>query len=215
MTENETPEPSMTIAIPNGLRRLCRPVAFRGVALRLALLSLALLPSACQMDDPNAFAPACPVVEVPGEAADLVAYAGDAHDIAHMTTRVGLTRVTGNCQQGSRGGKGRARSITTNISVGMDVTRGPATKGRSVEIPYFIAVVYDGEIKSKKQFVETVTFPPNVTHMLTHTRIVPIDLPVSHRVTIDGYHIEVGFQLTPDQLAYNRSHLITPSFHPL
>ncbi|WP_246379739.1 hypothetical protein [Gluconacetobacter johannae] len=211
MTENETPEPSMTIAIPHGLHRLRRPVAFRG----LALLSLALLPAACSLDDPNAFAPACPVVEVPGEAADLVAYAGDAHDIAHMTTRASLTRVTGNCQQGSSGGHGRARSITTNISVGMDLTRGPATKGRTVDVPYFVAVVYDGEIKSKKQFVETIEFPPNVTHMLTHTRIVPIDLPVSHRVTIDGYHIEVGFQLTPDQLAYNRSHLITPSFHPL
>ncbi|WP_231854134.1 hypothetical protein [Gluconacetobacter diazotrophicus] len=196
----------MTTVIPTGPRRPRRPALFPG----LAILPLAILLSACGLDNPDAFAPSCPVVEVPGAAADLVSYDGDTRDIGHLIARAGVTRVTGSC----RNAGGRTNAVVTDISLGMTVTRGP-TAGRTVKIPYFIAVVYDGTIRNKKQFVETVEFPSNVTQMLTHAPVVPITLPLSRHVTIDGYHIEVGFQLTHDQLEYNRTHLVAPSFHPM
>jgi hypothetical protein len=201
----------LTPIIPTGPRRVRRPAPFSGLAVSpLAALTLALTLSACGQSDFNGFAPACPVVEVPGPAADLLSYQGDTRDIGHMIAHASMTRVTGSCRVASR----RSNDVVTDISLGMSVTRGP-TAGRSVDIPYFIAVVYNGEIKSKRQFVETVEFPPNVTQTLTHTHTVPITLPVSRHVTIDGYHIEVGFQLTHQQLDYNRTHLIAPSFHPM
>ncbi|WP_323990821.1 hypothetical protein [Nguyenibacter sp. L1] len=196
----------MTIVIPTGPRRPRRPALLCG----LALLPLAILLTACDADNPNAFAPACPLVEVPGPAADLAAYDGETHDVGHLVARASLTRVSGSCRAAGR----HTHDIVTDISLGLTVSRGPAT-GHAVDIPYFIAVVQDGEIKSKKQFVETVTFPPNVTETHIFTHIVPITLPIGHHVTVDSYHIEVGFQLTRAQLDYNRAHLLTPAFHPL
>lgn len=206
MTENETPEPRMTIVSPSGLSRF-RPAHLSG----LAILPLAMSLAACTLDNPDAFAPSCPTIEVPGAAADLVAFSGPSHDIGHMAARASVTRVTGQCHAGT----GRAPvPVVAEISLGLNVTRGPGT-GRTVEIPYFVAVVYGDEIKSKKQFVETVQFPANVTQMLTHARVVPITLPVSKRVTIDGYRLEVGLQLTKEQLEYNQTHLIPATFHPM
>lgn len=199
--------PRMTIASPSGPRRF-RPAHLRG----LAILPLAMSLAACAMDNPNGFAPSCPVVEVPGAAADQMAFTGPSHDIGHLASRASVTRVTGQCRTGPGTGPGRPASVVADISLGLNVTRGPGA-GRTVEIPYFIAVVYGDEIKNKKQFTETVQFPANVTQMLTHTRIVPITLPVSKHVTIDGYRLEVGLQLTKEQLDYNQTHLIAPTFH--
>lgn len=207
MTKHETPEPRMTprmtIVSPSGLPRF-RPARLGG----LAILPLAMSLAACSMDNPDGFAPSCPTVEVPGAAADLVAFNGASRDIGHMAVRASVTRVTGQCHAGS----GHPAPVVAEISLGLNVTRGPGT-GRTVEIPYFVAVVYGDEIKNKKQFVETVQFPANVTQMLTHARVVPITLPVSKRVTIDGYRLEVGLQLTKEQLDYNQTHLIAPTFH--
>ncbi|MBB2169383.1 hypothetical protein HLH36_13655 [Gluconacetobacter aggeris] len=193
----------MTIVSPSGLRRF-RPAHLSG----LAILPLAMSLAACSLDNPDAFAPSCPIVEVPGAAADLVAFTGPSHDIGHLASRASVTRVTGQCHKG----EGKSASVVADISLGLNVTRGPGA-GRTLEIPYFVAVVYGDEIKNKKQFTETVQFPANVTQMLTHTRIVPITLPVSKHVTIDGYRLEVGLQLTKEQLDYNQTHLIAPTFH--
>lgn len=198
--------PRMTIASPGGLRRF-RPAHLSG----LAILPFAMSLAACSMDNPDGFAPACPTVEVLGAAADQIAFTGPSHDIGHLASRASVTRVTGQCHRGA-GDQKKTASVVAEVSLGLNVTRGPGT-GRTVEVPYFIAVVYGDEIKNKKQFVEKVQFPANVTQMLTHTRIVPITLPVSRHVTIDGYRLEVGLQLTKEQLEYNQTHLIAPTFH--
>ncbi|MFW7267187.1 hypothetical protein ACMAUO_04350 [Gluconacetobacter sp. Hr-1-5] len=197
--------PRMTIASPSGLRRF-RPAHLSG----LAILPLAMSLAACSLENPDGFAPACPTIEVPGAAADQIAFTGSSHDIGHLASRASVTRVTGQCHRGA--GHQLMTAVVAEVSLGLNVTRGPSV-GRTVEVPYFIAVVYGDEIKNKKQFVEKVQFPANVTQMLTHTRIVPITLPVSKHVTIDGYRLEVGLQLTKEQLEYNQTHLIAPSFH--
>jgi hypothetical protein len=47
------------------------------------------------------------------------------------------------------------------------------------------------------------------------SRVLIIDLPDAARQDPDSYRLEVGFQLTQQQLTYNRSHLVPPSFKPL
>ncbi|ATU72025.1 hypothetical protein CFR78_02735 [Komagataeibacter rhaeticus] len=174
-----------------------------------ALASLPLLAACSGESDSIDFAPACPVVEIPGEAADYYQYSGTDHDITHLVARASLTRVVGSCEAGEH------RTVMTNMKIGLHVERGPASKVDFVNIPYFVAVVFNGEIKSKKEFVAHVSFEDGRMQDLTHTSNIPITLPVSRHIHSDQYHLEIGFQLTKAQLDFNRAHLVMPTFHKM
>ena len=176
----------------------------------LTLLALPLLAAGCQNEsDSISFAPTCPVVEVPGEAADYYQYTGSEHDLSHLVVRAALREVVGSCEDGLH------RTVVTNMQIGLHVVRGPASKVNFVNIPYFVAVVYNGEIKSKKQFIAHIEFDNGDLQKATSTRNIPITLPISRRIHSEQYHIEIGFQLTQAQLDFNRAHLVMPSFHKL
>ncbi|GBQ46669.1 hypothetical protein ACM0P6_05535 [Komagataeibacter sucrofermentans] len=179
-------------------------------ALKICTVAGLSLLGACEGEsDSIDFAPACPVVEIPGEAADYYQYTGNDHDVTHLVARASLTRVVGSCEEGQH------RTVMTNMKIGLHVERGPASGVNFVNIPYFVAVVFNGEIKSKKEFVAHVSFADGRMQDLTHTRDIPITLPVSRHIHSDQYHIEIGFQLTKAQLDFNRAHLVMPTFHKM
>ncbi|MFT9376016.1 hypothetical protein [Komagataeibacter saccharivorans] len=182
----------------------------RRMALTFCTVPMLALVGACSnASDSIDFAPACPVVEVPSEAADYYQYAGNDHDVTHLVARASLTRVVGSCEAGAQ------RSVMTNMKIGLHVERGPASKAEFVNIPYFVAVVFNGEITSNKEFVAYVSFEDGRMQDLTHTRNIPITLPVSRHIHSDQYHIEIGFQLTKAQLDFNRAHLVMPTFRKM
>lgn len=196
--------------IPHSLSRVFLSFRSATFARAAALLALPLLASGCQtQSDSIAFAPACPVVEIPGEAADYYQYTGSEHDLSHLVVRSALREVVGSCADGAH------RTVVTNMQVGLHVVRGPASKVNFVNIPYFVAVVYNGEIKSKKEFIAHIEFDGGELQKITSTRNIPITLPISRRIHSDQYHIEIGFQLTQAQLDFNRAHLVMPTFHKL
>ncbi|MBE7729527.1 hypothetical protein [Komagataeibacter sp. FXV3] len=179
-------------------------------ALTICMLGAVSLLAGCSSEsDSIDFAPACPVVEIPGEAADYYQYSGNDHDVTHLVARASLTRVVGSCEAGQK------RTVMTNMKIGLHVERGPASNVNFVNVPYFVAVVFNGEIKSKKEFVAHVSFDNGRMQDLTHTRNIPITLPVSRHIHSDQYHIEIGFQLTKAQLDFNRAHLVMPTFHKM
>ncbi|MCE2574933.1 hypothetical protein [Komagataeibacter sp. FNDCR2] len=182
----------------------------RRMALKFCMVpTLAAVGGCSSATDSIDFAPACPVVEIPSEAADYYQYSGTDHDITHLIARASLTRVVGSCEAGSQ------RNVITGLKIGLHVERGPASRVNFVNIPYFVAVVFNGDIKSKKEFVAHVSFEDGRMQDLTHTGNIPIALPVSRRVHSDQYHIEIGFQLTKAQLDFNRAHLVMPTFHKM
>ena len=106
-------------------------LAFRRTA---PLALLALLPlSACGGDDEK-FAPPCPVPSIPRDTADLHRFRGAGRDIIDSVLDGRITPSTVPCTRGDRG------FVTATVSVGLDLTRGPATPGRRATVSYFIAV---------------------------------------------------------------------------
>ncbi len=180
-----------------GVVSAVRVAPVRMVAL-LALIALA----SCGPDNPNAFAPECVPVGILADAADLSSYAGPSRDVATLVTHASIAAVGGTCSNAEQG-----HALHTSVSVTIGVQRGPAASFRTLSVPYFVAVLHGDQIVEKHDLSIEATFPPNADRLALKSDPLELDLPITRRMSSDSYRLEVGFQLTPEQLAYNRAHM--------
>jgi hypothetical protein len=71
-------------------------------------------------------------------------------------------------------------------------------------VPYFVAIIVDGEVIGKEVFQLALPFAGD-RKLMVKERIAHIDIPVAHGRTAEDYSVTIGFQLTPEQVAYNRT----------
>jgi len=103
-----------------------------GFAASLGLLLLA----GC--GGPDAVAPiACPQPSIPADAADLTRYRpGPVRDLPTLEFDARLSGLSGGCRAGRRN-----ESITMQLAPSFTVDRGAAASGRSVVLPWAVAVL--------------------------------------------------------------------------
>ena len=148
------------------------------------------------------FAPACAPVGILGDAADYSDYGpGAVPDLSRLVAQGSIRGVSGHCNDAAGG-----TVLHTVVQLQLAITRGPVATGSSLAVPYFIAVTRDGAVLSKQTLVATAQFPDNGDKVALQTDPVAFDLPVSRAHPGTSYRIEAGFQLTPEQLSYNRAH---------
>ena len=97
--------------------------------------------------------------------------------------------------------------ITMEIEVDFAFGKGPRATGSSRSYPVFVTVVRrDKSVLAKEKFNIDVAWPAG-KDIVRHTETIPgIVIPRANE-TVSGSNFEVfvGFDLTPEQLAYNRS----------
>lgn len=170
------------------------------LALRFgALFPLVLLASCGSSDDNEKFAPPCPVPSIPRDTSDLRRYRGAGRDITDSVLDGRITGVEGSCARGDRG------FVTSTISVGLELTRGPAAPGRINDIAYFVAVSEGDRILDKHVYTLRAEFPANAERLRLSGDEVQLQLPVTASKTAAAYRVSVGFQLTPEELQVNRT----------
>lgn len=174
----------------------------------LTLAGAALGLAACEQQDESAFAPACPHVEIAGDAADLYDYDGRSLDAGSLIRHASMTGLTGNCEAGPK------KSVRTRLSVAFRVERGAAASKGNITLPYFVAVLHDGQIIDKKMFEVSVQTPDNISSVTTRAPVRIIDVPAAPDIQDTNYSLTIGFQLTREQLDYNRTHLREANFAP-
>ncbi len=143
---------------------------------------------------------ACPRPAILAEGADLTRYReGAVPDVTSVETDARLARVQGGC------GRGR-NAIELRLAVGIVTDRGPASRARTVDLPWFVAVVDNRtqRMLSKQNYVERVGFNPNETRTTILSQEVDVTLPVGNGIRAQDYTIYVSFQLSDEQLAINR-----------
>jgi hypothetical protein len=100
----------------------------------------------------------------------------------------------------------RWRQETLEFMLEVDVTarRGAAgTALRRARFPYFIAVLDPEEnVLQRQGFSTTVSFDNNGTGLTTEQHI--LRLPMKDSKIVRLHKVVMGFELTPEQLAYNR-----------
>ena len=163
-----------------------------------ALPVVAALASCTSLDPSERFPPVCPKTAILADAADLTLFRSGGRDLTDMVVNGRITGLSGKCALDDR------EHLRTTISVGMDLTRGPAAPGRVVDVQYFVAVSEGDTILTKQDYTLHVAFARNSDRERLTGDQVELVLPVTKEKSGVAYSVLVGFQLTPDQLAFNR-----------
>jgi hypothetical protein len=140
----------------------------------------------------------CPKVTIPDETREVTQFrTGGAHDMTDVVSRAAVLKYDGGCEYGDKG-------VTVNLNLVLGAERGPAARDTQGAYQYFVAITDPaGRIIGKQQFDTTIAFSPNVGKGGSTEELVQ-QIPLAQGSSAAGYGIVVGFQLTPEQLAFNR-----------
>jgi hypothetical protein len=151
------------------------------------------------------FPPVCPHADLLWQAADLSRYrdesTGATQDLRDLVLSARVVGIPAKCQQGDSAGQ-----VAADVGFTMQLTRGPAMQGREVDLPYFLAATEGGRILDKKIYAAHIVFPPNTDQIAWTADPVHMVFPVSATKTGAAYTVLAGFQLTEQELAFNRRH---------
>jgi hypothetical protein len=143
----------------------------------------------------------CPRVSILADAADLTRFRpGGGTDLAAMAFDARIAGFRARCDYAPR----RA-GLDVTLTLAFNAERGPAATGRSVDLPYVVAVVSADEsrVLSRAAFATRAVFPPNVSRLQGQGEELSIRLPGTPQEAA-AQAVLVGFALTPEELAVNR-----------
>ncbi|TGY87198.1 hypothetical protein E5163_15875 [Marinicauda algicola] len=172
-----------------------------------AILSLSLLAGcetvgeALSEDEPNPGP--CPTALSLYDAHRIVEFKGEELTYANVGFTGEILNVVRFCEYTDA----RATPIELDLGIRMAFGRGPAAEGRTHTYHYFVAVTRkDMVVIDREVYPITVTFPPGEDRVEIVQEFEGIEIPRANE-TLAGTNFEiiVGFELTEEQLAFNRS----------
>lgn len=151
--------------------------------------------------NPEANAGPCPMMGVLYDSSRLVEFAGPEERFANVAYTGEMRGVRGLCRYTG------ADPIEMSLEIEMAFGKGPAAPRSSRVYRYWVAVTRANLAVVEKQYFDVnVNFPRGEDRMAGSEIIQRIVIPRAND-TISGANFEilVGFELTPEQLAFNRS----------
>jgi hypothetical protein len=142
----------------------------------------------------------CPVAGSLYEASRLVEVAGaERHENVGFTAEI--EGVKGYCRYVGD------NPITMELDIDFAYGRGPKAAADSRAYPYFIAVTRrDRAVIARQVYDQQVRFGRGETVVRKRVRVEGIVIPRAEEVTAgSNFEVIVGFELTPEQLAFNRA----------
>ncbi len=147
----------------------------------------------------------CPPVQARTDLKDLFDfYNPEKPSDASKISEIHITDVKNSCRV-------EGESLVMQIDLALTGKVGPkarvkATDKPSFAYPYFVAVTdADGVVVAKEIFAASIAYAPNQNE-ITQRESVFQTMPIPDEKKGQSYNVIVGFQLTPEQLAYNNSH---------
>lgn len=141
---------------------------------------------------------ACPEVEVPAEVSRLVAFRpGPSRGPGDMTYEVSFIKARARCTRS--GGR-----LVVGLRLEMMVRLGPASQSRKADLAYFVALTDGaGQIREKWIFPAEARLEDRTQVRLWEELELVIPEPPADAAP--GHRLYVGFQLSEEQVRYNRS----------
>ncbi len=103
--------------------------------------------------------------------------------------------------------------VKSEIRFSLDLRAGPAARPGKQKFRYFVALTeLNSTVLSKKIYTEEVDFDVEKGRFFLTKKVSGLKIDYKRLGRGDLYEILVGWELTPDQLAYNRTH--TPFDRP-
>lgn len=193
---------------PTGRSRRPGPSAVRGLGLA-ALLLVPLALGGCGMlgfgddsDVPVGPQP-CPAIGVLDGANRVTVFNGRGHDLTDIVARAEIRKAVTKC-------KYDGNEISVDIAFDGQANLGPAATSRDLTLKGFVTVVRHGTIKQKQVFDIPVAFDGASRSVRFLKTIDDTRIPIGGTLDGSAYELLVGFQLTRDELDYNRKVPPTP-----
>jgi hypothetical protein len=169
----------------------------------VSLIIAAAILVGCSSDDERM--KVCPRVAVLSEAGKITRFRpGPGRDILDINFEGDIGDIVASCEFADT--KKGARRVTVQVAPVFVFSRGAANTDPQIDFTYFVSVVKDGDILSKQQFEAQTAFIANRSRVIVQDDDPPItiDIPLPYKGAEYEYEVLVGFQLTADELAYNR-----------
>lgn len=81
----------------------------------------------------------------------------------------------------------------------------PKAPNGARSLPYFVAIISNGQVIAKEVFSLKLAFTETEHSLLVKENVARIDIPIASGKQAEDYSVTIGFQLTPEQAAYNRT----------
>lgn len=143
----------------------------------------------------------CPGTGILHDAERVVTFEADSVRFANVGFTGEITKVRGFCRYWDD------QPIEMEVEIEFAFGRGPAATERAHEYRYFVAVTRKNLVTlARETYSLPIKFPERSDVMLANEAIERISIPRrSSDVAGENFEIVVGFELTPAQLAFNRS----------
>jgi hypothetical protein len=163
-----------------------------------ALLASALLLTACSRSEkPEA---ACPRGIIPADSASVTRFRdGPGRDLTDIVVEGEIVNILVQCKYDKK-------SVTVDLQIAVTGDRGPADRSRVAQFDYWVAILDPQQnIITKQPGQVRFEFKDNRTRMGMILNDLEPYIPLADIKTAPDYQILVGFQLTAEELAWNRS----------
>jgi len=140
----------------------------------------------------------CPQVAVLQQAQTLTLFLPNRQDVAARVSTAQITGVSGSCKL-----QGNQRTVLVTVNTAFLADNGPANNGAPLDLPWFAAITVGDHIIQKNEYTQHLSFNGNVSSVSATAKPVKVQLPSIPDT--QNVQILVGFEETPDQLAYAAS----------
>lgn len=180
----------------------------RGTMIRLLAGLLVGFVTGCSGDKTASLVP-CPAARVMAEPSELTRFReGTGRDPTDIIFEAKFQQVNGECNYDEDGG-----DIDIELNVVIDILRGRANAGGAATFRYFLAVVERDEetgsepaVHGRKAFAVELSFP-ETRRNIRYTDVLGVTIPRPDSRSVRGYVLYLGFELSPEELAYNKRKL--------
>jgi hypothetical protein len=154
--------------------------------------------------------PPCPPVSVLKDAATVTRFvSGGGQDLVDVVNAGEITGYDLTCEY-DIDSKTKAGEVAVTLGIHLTATRGPADRERQASYRYFVAITDpDRNVLDKQVFEVAVSFTGNASAVPIRDDPVPMTIPLPEGKTGQDFEIFTGFQLTHEEVTYNRQRAAT------
>lgn len=176
----------------NRVRRSCLAIA--------AVVAAALLVAGCGIFERDKRPGACPRFLILGGANELTKFRpGPGRDPTDVAFRATVADFTGTCEYDKN-------TVRVNLYVVFDILRGPAPGSREAEFDYFVALPqFHPAPQGKQVFSVKARFDRDLPRLAYRDGVI-LAIPIKDKELGSNYEVYIGFQLSPEDVEYNRAH---------
>jgi hypothetical protein len=163
---------------------------------RLPVLGLALLAAGCS----NRIL-VCPVPAILADTANItVMRPGTVPDLANELYTVHLIDADSDCVVNNR-----TAIVKSSLTLTFRATRAPTREAARYSVPYFVVATEGSKIFAKRAYTLTVEFAPGAATATIKQSPDDTAIQIENGKLPWNYQLMAGFQLTPAQIAYNKT----------